>query len=339
MNGTQQFVNDTKSLAKSDLGPDPRVHDLAARVLHGGNDDLGLYVVARPLLELAATRHQEQQLEAARVQNEVRRQERQLRRLARSKRLWGQLTIRGMLSLSYIFVSVLTTIWAYRIEFTPDTLLALARPTAIACGVSIAVACVIDWFCDDTSGPYRYPLAALGVVAGLLELVKLWLGVSGDPTAMPWGIGIGWAVGTVLNYCANRLAADVEADAMRASIIRAAGWRRIPVVIGLLTGLSAAFFPLFTGDISTLTEDAIAFSEVVSFLHYDLGIGNSPEAIITLAFFAYLLHIAAPDAARVSKEFAIAATIAAPLLSIIVWLAYTPNFVTLFIAWLVHIFG
>jgi len=117
----------------------------------------------------------------------------------------------------------------------PNTL-----PVLEACSVTVALACLLDWFLDSPRGGCRYPVGGIGLSIGLwgclrftayapdfFEYGMLWV--------MPWSFGVAMMVATVLDWLISKADSSRYPENRASQTITKRAGARL-----LLTGLGAA---------------------------------------------------------------------------------------------------
>lgn len=214
----------------------------------------------------------------------------------------------------------------------PNTL-----PVLEACSVTVALACLLDWFLDSPRGGCRYPVGGIGLSIGLwgclrftayapdfFEYGMLWV--------MPWSFGVAMMVATVLDWLISK-ADSPRYPENRASqtITKRAGARLLLTGLGAASGIGVLLLSPLSPSESFL-RNAEAASARVTPLHVDiLGIGGAPGMVVALAIVCNILHLTAAPLARVRPPLGIAAAVIGPLLGLLVFLAYPLNLVKIII--------
>lgn len=354
MSTLSDLVTEARHLAAADVGNQAWASELVKQVKSAGDNDLGTMIVARAVLTRAveeqaaeaarrAAEDEERRKAAARAAAERRAEAARVRNRQRRSRLGGQIATRGLTGLGYSVaagVMVAFATWFPR-DPTGAQVWSATQPILIACLVSAAMAMTVDWFLDDPGGDLRALCATIGVLIGASKWVAF---MSAGPhqindgklAVMPWSLAIGWMLGGVLAFASRRIVAEYSMNPTSEAITRAAPWRLIPATLGGLTGVSALFFGNCHGDCGPALIGALQVAERASFLHINfLGIGGSVTAVVFLAALVCILHLAAPSLARVSPRLGVAAVTAEVVLGIVVFFAYTPNVVSVFVGWIV----
>ena len=346
------------AVSTRDTAGAPWAEDLAARVLRSAPGDLGLVIPAAAVISAVTAdnraRRARQEAEEAsrrrREEEERRRREAaarasaaQDRRNRRRRALIGQLCLRIPTSLAYsAFAGTsLTAAVSHPHEpnwglWWPNTL-----PVLEACSVTVALACLLDWFLDSPRGGCRYPVGGIGLGIGVWGCLRFTAYAPdffayGMLWVMPWSFGVAMMVATVLDWLISR-ADSLRYPENRASqtITKRAGARLLLTGLGAASGIGVLLLsPLSPSE--PFLRSAEAASARVTPLHVDiLGIGGAPGMVVALAIVCNILHLTAAPLARVRPPLGIAAAVIGPLLGLLVFLAYPLNLVKIIIGWVI----